>query len=99
LDLALGPGHASITEENFGLPFERLTQHASEYFQILRQVFNGRHENFEGETFHVDWELDVASPSVSLLLSSLGEQMCRTARRHADGVLPWLAPPALAGFS
>ena len=44
--------------------------------------------------FRVDWEIDVESPPVPLFLSSLGEQMCRAAGRHADGVLPWLAPPA-----
>lgn len=94
LRLGLGPGHASIIEENFGLRFERLIRHTSEYFQILRQVFDGKQAQFQGEMFQVDWEIDVESPSIPILLSSLGEQMCRTAGRYADGVLPWLAPPA-----
>lgn len=94
LRLGLGPGHASIIEGNFGLSFERLIRHTTEYFQILRQVFDGRHARFEGEMFQVDWEIDVEAPPTDILLSSLGEQMCRTAGRHADGVLPWLAPPA-----
>ncbi|MCR9092957.1 MAG: LLM class flavin-dependent oxidoreductase [bacterium] len=94
LRLGLGPGHASIIEDCFGLPFDRLIRHTSEYFQILRQVFDGKHAKFEGELFRVDWEIDVESPPIPLFLSSLGEQMCRAAGRHADGVLPWLAPPA-----
>ena len=94
LRLGLGPGHASIIEENFGLEFDRLIRHTSEYFQILRQIFEGGHARFEGELFRVDWEIDVEAAPVPLFLSSLGEQMCRAAGRHADGVLPWLAPPA-----
>jgi F420-dependent oxidoreductase-like protein len=94
LRLGLGPGHASIIEESFGLPFERLIRHTTEYFQILRQIFDGEHARFRGEMFQVDWEIDVEAAPIPLLLSSLGEQMCRTAGRYADGVLPWLAPPA-----
>ena len=94
LRLGLGPGHASVVEENFGLVFERLIRHTSEYFQVLREVFERGHSNLQGEVFRVDWEVDVEAPDVPLLLASLGEQMCRTAGRYADGVVPWLAPPA-----
>ncbi len=94
LRLGLGPGHASIIEENFGLCFERLIRHTVEYFQILRDVFAKGHSSFQGEMFRVDWEIDVESPPIEILLASLGVQMCRAAGRHADGVLPWLAPPA-----
>jgi len=94
LRLGLGPGHASIIEENFGLTFERLIRHTVEYFQILRDVFAKGHSRFQGEMFRVDWEIDVESPPIEILLASLGVQMCRAAGRHADGVLPWLAPPA-----
>lgn len=94
LRLGLGPGHASVIEQGWGLPFERLIRHTSEYFQILREVFDKGHASFQGELFRVDWEIDVESPPVPVFLSSLGEQMCRTAGRYADGVLPWLAPPA-----
>lgn len=94
LRLGLGPGHASIIEENFGLRFERLIRHTVEYFQILRDVFAKGHSSFQGEMFRVDWEIDVESAPIEILLASLGVQMCRAAGRHADGVLPWLAPPA-----
>lgn len=94
LRLGLGPGHASIIEENFGLRFEKLIRHTTEYFHILREAFTMGHANFEGEMFRVDWQVDVEAPEIPLLLASLGEQMCRTAGRFADGVLPWLAPPA-----
>jgi len=94
LRLGLGPGHASIVEDCFGLSFERLIRHTSEYFRILRDVSDRGHSDFQGEMFRVDWEIDVEAPEIPLLLASLGEQMCRTAGRQADGVLPWLAPPA-----
>lgn len=94
LRLGLGPGHASIIQESFGLPFERLIRHTTEYFQILRDCFERGHSSFQGEMFRVDWQVDVEAPAIPVYLASLGVQMCRTAGRHADGVLPWLAPPA-----
>ena len=94
LRLGLGPGHASVIEGSFGLSFDRLIRHTTEYFQILRDVFARGHSSFQGEMFRVDWQVDVEAPPIPLLLASLGVQMCRAAGRHADGVLPWLAPPA-----
>lgn len=94
LRLGLGPGHASVIEQSFGLPFERLIRHTIEYFQILHDIFDKGESSFQGEMFRVDWQIDVESTPIPLLLASLGVQMCRTAGRHADGVLPWLAPPA-----
>jgi len=93
LRLGLGPGHASVIEENFGLEFEKLIRHTTEYFHILRDAFERGHSSFQGEMYQVDWQVDVESPEVPMLLASLGVQMCRTAGRSADGVLPWLAPP------
>jgi len=49
----------------------------------------------KGDRFKVMGFLDVkdgGNPPV--LLSALKEQMCQLAGRHADGVLPWLAPPS-----
>jgi F420-dependent oxidoreductase-like protein len=94
LRLGLGPGHASVIEDGFGLRFERLIRHTNEYIDVLRDVFTQGHSRFEGEIYRVDWSVDVESPPVPILLASLGEQMCRAAGRRADGVLPWLAPPA-----
>jgi F420-dependent oxidoreductase-like protein len=93
LRLGLGPGHASVIEGSFGLSFERLIRHTTEYFHVLRDVFESGASNFQGEMYRVDWQIDVEAPEIPLLLASLGVQMCRTAGRHADGVLPWLAPP------
>lgn len=94
LRLGLGPGHASIIEGCFGLRFERLIRHTSEYVEILRQCFAEGHAKLVGETYQVDWQVDVESPPIPILIASLGEQMLRLAGRVADGILPWLAPPA-----
>jgi len=93
LRLGLGPGHASVIEAGWGLRFDRLIRHVQEYFAVLRDVERAGSSNFQGELYQVDWMIDVESPPVPLWLASLGEQMCRTAGRLADGVLPWLAPP------
>jgi len=94
LRLGIGPGHASVIEQGYGLRFERLIRHTREYFAALRILLANGGGKFEGETIRFDWALDVEALPVPLWLSSLGEQMCRTAGRCADGLLPWLAPPA-----
>lgn len=94
LRLGLGPGHASVIEGCFGLRFERLIRHMDEYVQILRQCFGKGHAKLDGETYRVDWQVDVEAPDVPILIASLGEQMLRLAGRVADGILPWLAPPS-----
>lgn len=94
LRLGIGPGHASVIEDGFGLRFERLIRHTEEYIDVLRDVFEQGRSAYRGEIYRVDWMVDVEAPPVPILLASLGEQMCRAAGRRADGVLPWLAPPA-----
>ena len=71
LRLGLGPGHASVIEENFGLRFERLIRHTSEYFQILREAFTEGHVRHAGELYRVDWQVDVEAPEIPILLASL----------------------------
>jgi len=95
LRLGIGPGHSSVIEQGYGLRFERLILHTREYFAALRSLLQANGPaKFEGKTVRFDWKLDVEAPPVPLFLSSLGEQMCRTAGRCADGLLPWLAPPS-----
>ena len=95
LRLGIGPGHSTVIEQGYGLRFDRLILHTREYFAALRTLEQAKGPaRFEGKTLRFDWELDVEGPRVPLYLSSLGEQMCRTAGRFADGLLPWLAPPA-----
>jgi len=94
LRLGLGPGHASIIDGCFGLRFERLIRHTDEYVQVLRQCFSKGQAKLDGEVYRVDWQIDVEAPEIPILVSSLGEQMLRLAGRVADGILPWLAPPA-----
>ena len=94
LRLGIGPGHASVVEQGYGLRFERLIRHTREYFAALRKLLGQGGGKFAAETVRFDWTLDVEAPPVPLLLSALGPQMCRTAGRLADGLLPWLAPPS-----
>lgn len=94
LRLGIGPGHASIIEDCFGLRFERLIRHTDEYVSVLRQCFAKGHAKLAGETIRVDWQVDVEAPEIPIFLASLGEQMLRLAGRVADGIVPWLAPPA-----
>jgi 5,10-methylenetetrahydromethanopterin reductase len=92
--LGLGPSHKPLVEHMYGLSYERPVRHMSEYITVVRELLQEGATKFEGEMIRSRAQLSVddAAPT-PVLMSALGEQMCRTAGRVADGVLPWLAPP------
>jgi len=92
--LGIGPSHKPVMQM-YGLPFDRPISHLSEYISVVKTLLATGNVNHKGDRFKVMGFLDVkdgGNPPV--LLSALKEQMCQLAGRAADGVLPWLAPPA-----
>lgn len=92
--LGLGPSHRPLVEHVYGLSYERPVRHVREYVTVVRELLHDGATRFEGEMIRAQAQVavDGASPT-PVLMSALGEQMCRTAGRVADGVLPWLASP------
>jgi alkanesulfonate monooxygenase SsuD/methylene tetrahydromethanopterin reductase-like flavin-dependent oxidoreductase (luciferase family) len=79
----------------YGIRFEKPIRHISEYLTVLRALLADGNVSHKGELYRVMGFLDVESGGTPpVLLAALHEQMCRTAGRSADGVLPWLAPPS-----
>jgi alkanesulfonate monooxygenase SsuD/methylene tetrahydromethanopterin reductase-like flavin-dependent oxidoreductase (luciferase family) len=68
-------------------------RHVREYVSVVRELLQKGATQFKGELYRVHAQHAVdGGGGVPVLLSALGGQMCRTAGRVADGVLPWLAP-------
>lgn len=91
--LGVGPSHLPIVEHIYGLSYDKPVRHMKEYVTIVRELLQNGQTNYKGEVFQVQVQHSVDGGSgVPVLMSALGEQMCRMAGRVADGVLPWLAP-------
>lgn len=92
--LGIGPSHPFLMQM-LGVDYDRPVGHVREYVTIVKTLLAEGHVQHDGERFHLSGFLDVehgGQPPV--LLAALREQMCRSAGALADGVLPWLAPPA-----
>lgn len=91
--LGVGPSHAPIIQHVYGLSYEKPVRHMREYMTILRELLQQGKTGFKGETYQVQVQHAVdEGGAVPVMMSALGEQMCRVAGRVSDGVIPWLAP-------
>ncbi|MFB7586910.1 TIGR03564 family F420-dependent LLM class oxidoreductase [Streptomyces sp. NPDC056169] len=95
LGLALGTKH--LTEEGFGLRYERPVRLLREFLTALRQLVETGGADFHGEllTATTPWPAAVpgAEPPVPLLVAAMGPQALRVSGELADGILPFLAGP------
>jgi F420-dependent oxidoreductase-like protein len=93
--LGIGPSHQPIIEHAYGLAWDRPVRHVREYVTVVRELLQQGTTRFKGEIYRVQAAHRVdGGGGVPVMLSALGEQMCRAAGAVADGVLPWLAPAA-----
>lgn len=91
--LGLGPSHRPLVEHVYGVSYDRPVRHMHEYVTIVRELLQQGATAYEGEMLRARVQIQVDDAAdVPVLMSALGEQMCRTAGRVADGVVPWLAP-------
>ena len=91
--LGRGPSHRPLVEHVYGVSYDKPVRHIREYITIVRELLQQGGTSFKGEMMRARAQVQVeGGANVPVLMSALGEQMCRTAGRVADGVLPWLAP-------
>src|SRR5262245_3436958 len=91
--LGIGPSHQPVVEHVYGLAYDRPVRRVREYVTIVRELLQQGATRFRGELYRVQAAHNVdGGRGVPVLLSALGDQMCRAAGAVADGVLPWLAP-------
>jgi F420-dependent oxidoreductase-like protein len=94
LTLGIGPSHATIVRDTYGMSYDHPGRNAEEYTQILTRLLRGEDVDFHGE----DWttrSTDRMAPlphPVPVLLSALSPRLLRAAGRHADGTILWMAP-------
>ncbi|MFD3945351.1 TIGR03564 family F420-dependent LLM class oxidoreductase [Streptomyces sp. NPDC058579] len=95
LGLALGTRH--LTEDGFGIPYERPIALLREFLTALRQLVETGAADFHGELLTATTPLPAAvpgaAPPVPLLVAAMGPQALRVTGELADGALPFLAGP------
>jgi F420-dependent oxidoreductase-like protein len=100
LTLGVGPSHAPIVEQRFGLSWERPILQVRERLDLLRSLLAGETVDVRGATIAAAGE--VVAPGATappVLLAAHGPQMLRLAGERADGVLTlWSRPGLVADF-
>ncbi|MGW4490718.1 LLM class F420-dependent oxidoreductase [Streptomyces sp. NPDC004376] len=95
--LGLALGTKLLTENGFGLPFERPIARLREFLTALRQLTQTGTADFHGElltaTTPVPARVTGAEDGVPILVAAMGPQALRVSGELADGILPYLAGP------
>ncbi|MEW2067046.1 LLM class F420-dependent oxidoreductase [Streptomyces sp. NPDC007346] len=95
LGLALGTRH--LTEDGFGIPFERPIARLREFLTALRQLTETGTADFHGELITAATPIPARVPGaeggVPLLVAAMGPQALRVSGELADGILPYMAGP------
>lgn len=91
--LGLGPSHAPMIRDVYGMSYDHPGRNTEEYLTILTALMRGEQVDFTG----VDWSAHTMGPTptadhrVPVLLSALSPRMLRLAGEIADGAVLWMA--------
>ncbi|MEV6507713.1 LLM class F420-dependent oxidoreductase [Streptomyces sp. NPDC051642] len=95
--LGLALGTKLLTENGFGIPFERPIARLREFLTALRQLTQTGTADFHGELLTATTPMPARVPGaeggVPLLVAAMGPQALRVSGELADGILPYLAGP------
>ena len=97
--LGIGPSHAPLVEDVYGLAYDHPGRSTEEYLRILAPLLRGEDVDVDG----ADWRAHTAGRAVApahpvpVLLSALGARLLRVAGEVADGTILWMAPARAIG--
>ncbi|MBS1696359.1 MAG: TIGR03564 family F420-dependent LLM class oxidoreductase [Actinobacteria bacterium] len=91
--LGLGPSHAAVVEDIYGLSYARPGRNTEEYLSIVTAALRGGPIEFTGVDWSAHLPAEVPAPQypVPVLLSALSPRMLRIAGAIADGTVLWMA--------
>jgi len=93
LTLGLGPSHAAVIRDVYGLSYDHPGRNTEEYLTIITATLRGEQVDFAG----IDWSAHTggrtaqATHPVQVLLAALSPRMLRLAGALADGTVLWMA--------
>lgn len=97
--LGIGPSHKIVIENMLGLSFEKPARHVREYVRVVKDLIDEGKTSFEGETYHVNGGLQIASSPCPVLIGALGPVMRKIGGTYADGTITWMTGPRVLGES
>jgi F420-dependent oxidoreductase-like protein len=92
LTLGLGPSHAPLIENVFGMSYDHPGRNTEEYLRIITALLRGEPADVTGTDWSAHLPASTPPPSpVPVLLSALSPRMLRIAGQLADGTILWMA--------
>jgi F420-dependent oxidoreductase-like protein len=94
LVLGLGLSHKVVSENTWGIPFDRPVGRMSEFLDGLLPLLDGDKADATGEFTSTRGELRIpGAPTPPVYLAALGPQMLKLAGRRTAGTVTWMTGP------
>jgi 5,10-methylenetetrahydromethanopterin reductase len=92
--LGLGMTHRMVTEEMWGIPWDKPVRRLGEYLDGLQPLLAGKEANATGETVTTRGVLQIPNaPAPPVYIAALGPQLLRLTGRRCAGTLTWMTGP------
>jgi 5,10-methylenetetrahydromethanopterin reductase len=92
--LGIGMSHRMVTEQMWGISYEKPLRRMREYLDGLQPLLAGEAADTVGETVTTRGALQIpGAPTPDVYIAALGPQMLRLAGRRTAGTLTWMTGP------
>lgn len=92
--LGVGMSHKMVTEQMWGISYEKPVRRMREYLDGLLPLLAGQPADAEGETVTTRGSLQIpGAPTPDVYIAALGPQMLKLAGRRTAGTLTWMTGP------
>src|SRR6476660_7696508 len=92
--LGVGMSHRMVTEQMWGISYEKPVRRMREYLDGLLPLLAGQAADAVGETVTTRGALQIpGAPTPDVYIAALGPQMLRLAGRRTAGTLTWMTGP------
>src|SRR6476646_3651111 len=96
--LGIGMSHRMVTEQMWGISYEKPLRRMREYLDGLLPLLAGQAAAAVGETVTTRGALQIpGAPTPDVYIAALGPQMLRLAGRRVAGTLTWMTGPKTLG--
>ncbi len=89
--LGIGPSHAIVVENMWGMSYDKPAKHVREYLNVLLPLVKDGGVSYQGELYRVAGQINVAEGKpVSVMISALAPAMLKIAGSMTDGTITWM---------